>query len=77
MLHVSHPPLWVRFHILITGSDPLNPRALGAASYADGSSMTTESCINFCASNSYVYAGTEYAVRASCSPFTRISWQWS
>ena len=43
-------------------SDPLNPRALGAASYASGTAMTTEACINFCASKSFVFAGTEYAV---------------
>jgi hypothetical protein len=73
MLHVSHPPsavLLAELFILTTGSDPLTPRALDGASYADSSNMTTESCINFCASNSYVYAGTEYAVRAHRSPFT-------
>ncbi|KAF7761034.1 hypothetical protein Agabi119p4_10443 [Agaricus bisporus var. burnettii] len=37
-------------------------RTLNAAATASGDSMTTESCINFCDSKGYIYAGTEYGV---------------
>lgn len=39
-------------------------RTLNAAATASGDSMTTESCINFCDSRGYMYAGTEYGVSA-------------
>ena len=59
LYHLEIPLLTWLTHV----SDPLNPRALGAASYTSGTAMTTEACINFCASQSFVFAGTEYAVR--------------
>lgn len=46
--------------------DPLGPRPLAAASYTNGTAMTTEACINFCAGQSFVYAGTEYAAECYC-----------
>jgi len=43
-------------------------RTLSSASYADGTGMTVESCISFCStgSNSYIYAGVEYADECYC-----------
>jgi len=49
---------------LTSSSDTLNPRALGAANYASGTAMTAEACISYCADRSFIYAGTEYSVRA-------------
>lgn len=44
-------------------SDNVNSRTFSSASYANATGMTVESCINFCStgSNSYIYAGVEYA----------------
>ena len=43
--------------------DNVGARTLSSASYANSNSMTVESCISFCSpgSNSYIYAGVEYA----------------
>ncbi|KAI9462093.1 copper radical oxidase-like protein [Boletus coccyginus] len=49
-------------------SDNVGHRTLSSASYASGTSMTVESCVNFCSTggNSYVYAGVEYADECYC-----------
>ncbi|KAH7925711.1 copper radical oxidase-like protein [Leucogyrophana mollusca] len=46
-------------------------RTLSAAFYADTTSMTIESCITFCStgSNTYIYAGVEYAQECYCGNF--------
>ncbi|KAJ4297155.1 hypothetical protein N0V88_004073 [Collariella sp. IMI 366227] len=41
-------------------------RTLGGAGYADGEEMTIESCLAFCASKGFAYAGTEYSVECFC-----------
>ncbi|KAF5348257.1 hypothetical protein D9756_010540 [Leucocoprinus leucothites] len=41
-------------------------RTLNAANTASGTSMTTESCIQFCGSKGYIYAGTEYGAECYC-----------
>lgn len=48
---------------LVWGSDNTGSRTLSAASYVNASGMTVESCITFCstATNTYIYAGIEYA----------------
>ena len=51
-----------RTSCLTEDSDGVNgQRTLGAASYSDNAAMTDESCIAFCSSKNYVYAGTEYS----------------
>ena len=47
-------------------SDDGGSRALSKATYADSSSMTTESCGNFCQSKGYSVFGTEYASECYC-----------
>ena len=46
---------------LLSSSDNVGGRTLSAATFAS-STLTTESCISFCSSHNYIYAGTEYAV---------------
>ncbi|KAH8891648.1 glyoxal oxidase like protein [Thozetella sp. PMI_491] len=41
-------------------------RTLQDASYADGAAMTDESCIAFCTSKGFQYAGTEYSSECYC-----------
>ncbi|EAQ93303.1 hypothetical protein CHGG_01538 [Chaetomium globosum CBS 148.51] len=41
-------------------------RTINSASYADGEDMTTESCLAFCSSKGFPYAGTEYSVECFC-----------
>lgn len=41
-------------------SDTGNPRTLNAAATA-GATMTEESCVTYCNTNGYIYAGVEYA----------------
>ncbi|KAL2271185.1 hypothetical protein VTJ83DRAFT_556 [Remersonia thermophila] len=41
-------------------------RTINSASYADGTGMTIESCIAYCESNGFPYAGTEYSVECFC-----------
>lgn len=41
-------------------------RTLGGAGYADGEEMTIESCLAFCTSKGFAYAGTEYSVECFC-----------
>lgn len=38
-----------------------NARALASASYTNATGMTEESCIAFCDTLGYIYAGTEYS----------------
>ena len=54
-------------------SDDVGSRTLSAASYANATGMTVESCVSFCStgSNSYVYAGVEYA--DECCETSRLS----
>ena len=52
---------------LFSFSDNVGGRTLSAASFAS-STLTTETCIAFCSSNNYIYAGTEYAVRTIIQP---------
>jgi WSC domain len=42
-------------------TDNVNSRSLYSAAYTDGTAMTEESCIAFCSSKGYVYAGVEYS----------------
>jgi hypothetical protein len=42
-------------------TDNGNPRTLSGASYANITGMTAETCVNFCSSQYYIYAGNEYA----------------
>ena len=41
-------------------TDP-GPRTLNAASYTNNTGMTDESCISYCNTLGYIYAGTEYS----------------
>lgn len=41
-------------------------RTINDASYADGEKMTTESCLAFCTSKGFPYAGTEYSQECFC-----------
>jgi len=51
------PPPWIYQGCYTDG----NPRTLPSASYANTTGMTVETCIGFCASQYWIYAGTEYA----------------
>ncbi|TDL22721.1 WSC-domain-containing protein [Rickenella mellea] len=46
-------------------TDSTSNRALAGLSQSNGA-MTIENCINFCASNSYVYAGVEFSKECYC-----------
>ncbi|KAK5663389.1 hypothetical protein OQA88_3817 [Cercophora sp. LCS_1] len=41
-------------------------RTIGAAGYANGTDMTIESCIGFCETRGFPYAGVEYSVECFC-----------
>lgn len=41
-------------------------RTLNGASYADGAAMTIGTCLSFCASKGFAYAGTEYSQECWC-----------
>ncbi|KAK0632014.1 hypothetical protein B0T14DRAFT_490452 [Immersiella caudata] len=41
-------------------------RTIGAAGYADGEDMTIESCIAYCDTRGFAYAGVEYSVECFC-----------
>lgn len=41
-------------------------RTLNGGGYADGNNMTIESCIAYCSSHGFQYAGTEYSVECFC-----------
>ncbi|KAL2199244.1 glyoxal oxidase like protein [Corynascus similis CBS 632.67] len=41
-------------------------RTINAAAYTDGDNMTTEGCLDYCASKGFPYAGTEYSVECYC-----------
>jgi len=41
-------------------------RTIGAAGYADAINMTIESCINYCGTRSFAYAGVEYSIECYC-----------
>lgn len=66
--HRSSPSSWTSYGCWI---DNTGARTLSAASYANTTGMTVESCISFCSSgsNSYVYAGVEYAQECYCGNF--------
>lgn len=66
--HRSSLSSWTSYGCWI---DNTGARTLSAASYANTTSMTVESCISFCSSgsNSYVYAGVEYAQECYCGNF--------
>lgn len=51
-------------------SDNVGARTLSAASFVSGDNMTAAACINFCDSKNYIYAGTEFSVRA---PYCSLS----
>lgn len=38
-----------------------NPRTLSGPTYGDGVAMTGESCIDYCDTRGYAFAGTEYS----------------
>ena len=42
-------------------------RTLAAATYTNTTSMTVESCVGFCNSQNYIFAGIEYA-QECCKP---------
>lgn len=46
-------------------TDP-GPRTLSGPSYTNTTGMTDETCIAFCDSQSYIYAGTEYSQECYC-----------
>lgn len=46
-------------------TDSVSDRKLSSASYKD-SGMTDESCISFCSSQGYTFAGTEYSTECYC-----------
>ena len=60
----SYPPLQ-RAGGLITSasSEGTTGRTLTGATFADGSAMTIQNCINFCNAQGAIYAGVEYSVR--------------
>lgn len=66
--HRSSLSSWTSYGCWI---DNTGARTLSAASYANTTGMTVESCISFCSSgsNSYVYAGVEYAQECYCGNF--------
>jgi len=41
-------------------------RTIGAAGYADPANMTIETCIDFCETRGFAYAGVEYSVECFC-----------
>ncbi|KAF8196991.1 glyoxal oxidase N-terminus-domain-containing protein [Pholiota molesta] len=43
-------------------TDTTASRTLSGDTFADGTGMTIESCINFCTTNGFVFAGTEFGV---------------
>ena len=47
-------------------SDSVSARVLSGASYSDDSAMTDESCVNYCNSKGYSFAGVEYAQECYC-----------
>ena len=50
-------------------TDP-GPRTLASASYTNTTGMTEESCISYCSTLGYIYAGTEYSQECCGSPIT-------
>ncbi|KAF8576591.1 WSC-domain-containing protein [Ramaria rubella] len=44
----------------------LNSRVLSAATFTNSTSMTIEACVNFCNSQSFVYAGLEFGEQCFC-----------
>lgn len=69
LLHVSHfQTLWVLILISNCFSDGPN-RALSAG-YEQSNTMTIDTCVAYCNTNGYIYAGLEYStVRVSIIPF--------
>ena len=53
-------------------TDAVNSRALYGKAYADPA-MTQESCVNFCNTNNYAYAGVEYSTECYCGNVISIS----
>jgi hypothetical protein len=41
-------------------------RTINAAGYTDAAAMTIESCLNYCTSKGFPYAGVEYSVECYC-----------
>lgn len=46
--------------------DDVGARSLSGGNTASQTTMTDESCISFCASNDFIYAGTEYSNECWC-----------
>lgn len=46
--------------------DSAGSRSLSGMSTASDSTMTDDYCINYCAANNFIYAGTEYAAECYC-----------
>lgn len=55
-------------------TDNVGTRALNSKSYADDG-MTQESCVNFCSTAGYAFAGVEYSRECYCSNFIGASGQ--
>jgi hypothetical protein len=53
-------------------TDNVQYRALGGASYSNATSMTEETCISFCASSGYDFAGLEYAGEFVLNRFAKL-----
>ncbi|QIW95400.1 hypothetical protein AMS68_000918 [Peltaster fructicola] len=47
-------------------NDNQGSRTLNGPYYGDGSGMNASTCVSFCASQNYVYAGTEYSSQCYC-----------
>ena len=58
-------------------SEGSGSRALTAASYTNTTGMTEESCVNFCNTKSFIYAGVEYGSEcctSSCPISSLLAW---
>lgn len=53
---------------LSNSDDSPNGRTLASASFTNTTSMTTESCIDFCDAQGFVYAGTEWSQECCMRP---------
>ncbi|TVY28312.1 WSC domain-containing protein [Lachnellula hyalina] len=70
-----------RFDVLVAGNTAILPgawtfqgcytdngptRTLSGGGYNDGAAMTQESCVSYCSSNNFAYAGIEYSAECYC-----------
>ncbi|KAJ7641183.1 WSC domain-containing protein [Roridomyces roridus] len=65
----------LRQQLLHMPSDNPGARTLTGGSYTDttGPGMTVESCVNFCDTESFIFAGVEYSSECHCGDFIEIN----